>query len=139
MILVFIGVQIYTTPRTLVEYKNMKTKKVIRALFVVSRMISYADVILGYIISLIRGKQILKILDTKEFRAIDCNTTKVNKILILVTIIIIIVGCSSSITVNKKLKEEKDVEFIGVYINGTSTYQNFILILLKTSTKYALI
>jgi hypothetical protein len=55
-------------------------KKVMKGVFLVSRFITCSDIIFGYLLPLIKGKQFLKFLSNEEFCAIDCNTRNANKI-----------------------------------------------------------
>jgi len=107
----------------------MELKKVIKGLFVVNRLISWAEIIVGYIILLIKGKKLQDFYNTEEFGAIDRNTRKVNKTLILLTIFLIMIGIASAILVNITLRE--NVQMVGIQINGVSI--GLILILIAST------
>jgi len=78
-------------------------KKVIKGLFLFNRLIICAEIIVGYIMSLIRSKRLLDFYNTKEFGAIDCDTRKANKIIILLMIVLIVIGTTTTIVVNTKM------------------------------------
>jgi hypothetical protein len=73
--------QIYVTPRIFEEQQNFGIKKVMKGVFLVSRLITWSDIIFGYLLPLIKGKQFLKFLSNEELCAIDCNTRIANKII----------------------------------------------------------
>jgi len=131
-ILLLIGLQIFSTYYTSVEFNNLRIKKVMKTVFATNRLMSYSEIIVGYIISLIRGRQILKIFDEEEFGAIDRNTRKVNKISILLTIVIIIIGTSFGTILNSKLNPY--IESVGTLMDGVSIKRILILILSFTFT-----
>ncbi len=81
VIFVMISVLIYSTPRIFEEQQKFGVKKVMKGVFLVSRLISWSDVIFGYLLPLIKGKQFLKFLSNDELCAIDCNTRIANKII----------------------------------------------------------
>jgi hypothetical protein len=82
VIFVMISVLIYSTPRIFEEQQKFGVKKVMKGVFLVSRLISWSDVIFGYLLPLIKGKQFLKFLSNEELCAIDCNTRIANNYLI---------------------------------------------------------
>jgi hypothetical protein len=75
-----ISFQINITQHILAEQQKIGMKKVMKGVFLVSRFITCSDVIFGYLLPLIKGKQFLKFLNNEEFCAIDCNTRNANKI-----------------------------------------------------------
>jgi hypothetical protein len=81
VIFLMISLQIYITPGILEEQQKSGMKKVMKGVFLASRLITSADIIFGYLISLIKGKQFLKFLSNEELCAIDRNTRNANKII----------------------------------------------------------
>jgi hypothetical protein len=81
VIFVLISLQIYITPGIVEEQQKIGMKKVMKGVFLVSRLITLSDIIFGYLLSLIKGKKFLKFLSNEEFYAIDCNTRNANKII----------------------------------------------------------
>jgi hypothetical protein len=86
VIFVIICLQIYVNPDILAEQQKFGMKKVMKGVFLVSRLITSFDFIFGYLLSLIKGKKFLKFLSNEEFCAIDCNTRNANKIIGLLII-----------------------------------------------------
>jgi hypothetical protein len=80
VIFLMIGFQINVTPKIFAEQQKFGMKKVMKGVFLVSRLITSFDFIFGYLLSLIKGKKFLKFLNNEEFCAIDCNTRNANKI-----------------------------------------------------------
>jgi hypothetical protein len=81
VIFVMISIQIYITPGIFEEQQKLGMKKFMKGVFLASRLISFVDIIFGYLLPLIIGKQFLKFLNNEEFCAIDRNTRNVNKII----------------------------------------------------------
>jgi hypothetical protein len=81
VIFVMISLQIYITPRIFEELQKFGMKKVMKGVFLAGRFIAISDIIFGYLLPLIKGKQFLKFLSNEEFCAIDCNTRNANKII----------------------------------------------------------
>jgi hypothetical protein len=81
VIFVIISLQIYITPHIYEEQQKFRIKKFTKEVFLVSRLITWFDIIFGYLLSLIKGKKFLKFLSNEEFCAIDCNTRNANKII----------------------------------------------------------
>jgi hypothetical protein len=81
VIFVMISLQIYITPAIFEEQQKSEMKKVMKGVFLAGRLISCVDIIFGYLLPLIIGKQFLKFLNNEEFCAIDRNTRNVNKII----------------------------------------------------------
>jgi hypothetical protein len=81
VIFVMISLQIYITPSIFENQQQLGMKKVMKGVFLVSRLITWFDIIFGYLLSLIKGKKFLKFLSNEEFCAIDCNTRNANKII----------------------------------------------------------
>jgi hypothetical protein len=81
VIFVMISSQIYITPRIFEEQQKYGMKKVMKGVFLMSRLITCSDIIFGYLLSLIKGKKFLKFLSNEELCAIDCNSRKANKII----------------------------------------------------------
>jgi hypothetical protein len=81
VIFVMISLQIYITPRIFEEQQTFGIKKVLKGIFLVSRLITWSDIIFGYLLSLIKSKQFLKFLSNEELCAIDCNPRIANKII----------------------------------------------------------
>jgi hypothetical protein len=79
-IILMISFQINVTPKIFAEQQKFGMKKIMKGVFLVSRLITSSDVIFGYLLSLIKGKKFLKFLSNEEFCAIDCNTRNANKI-----------------------------------------------------------
>jgi hypothetical protein len=86
VIFVMISHQIYITPGIFEEQQKLGIKKVMKGVFRASRLISCVDIIFGYLLPLIIGKQFLKFLNNEEFCAIDRNIRNVNKIIGLLII-----------------------------------------------------
>jgi len=97
-----------------------------KTVFAMNRLMSYSEIIVGYIISLIRGRQILKIFDEEEFGAKDRNTRKVNKILILLIIFLIIIGTFYGIILNTRINPY--TESMGTLMDGVTTQRILTLI-----------
>ena len=81
VIFVMVSVQIYITPGIFAEQQSYGMKKVMKGVFLAGNFITCADIIFGYLLTLIKGKQFLKFLSNEEFCAIDCNTGNANKII----------------------------------------------------------
>jgi hypothetical protein len=81
VIFIMISAQIFITPDILEEQRQLGMKKIMKGVFLASRLITSADIIFGYLISLIKGKQFLKFLSNEELCAIDRNTRYANKII----------------------------------------------------------
>src|SRR5579871_2044914 len=81
VIFVMICLQIYITPSIFEIQQKYGMKKVMKGVFLVSRFITCSDIIFGYLLPLIKGKQFLKFLSNEEFCAIDRNTRNANKII----------------------------------------------------------
>jgi hypothetical protein len=81
VIFLMTSLQIYIIPRIYEEQQTFGIKKVMKGVFVVSRLITWSDIISGYLLPLIKGKQFLKFLSNEEFCAIDCNPRIANKII----------------------------------------------------------
>jgi hypothetical protein len=81
VIFIMISLQIFITPGIFEEQQKSGMKKIMKGVFLVSRLITSADIIFGYLISLIKGKQFLKFLSNEELCAIDRNTRNANKII----------------------------------------------------------
>jgi hypothetical protein len=62
VIFVMISFQIYITPHIFEEQKKSGMKKIMKGVFLVSRLITISDIIFGYLLSLIKDKQFLKFL-----------------------------------------------------------------------------
>jgi hypothetical protein len=92
VIFVIIIHQIYITPGIFEEHQKLGMKKVMKGVFLVSRLITWSDIIFGYLLSLIKGKKFLKFLSNEEFCAIDCNTRNANKIIGLLIIGLVMTG-----------------------------------------------
>jgi hypothetical protein len=75
-----ISFQTDITQNILAEQQKIGILKVMKGVFLVSRLITSFDFIFGYLLSLIKGKKFLKFLNNEEFCAIDCNTRNANKI-----------------------------------------------------------
>jgi hypothetical protein len=105
VIFVVISLQIYITPGIFEEQQKLGMKKVMKGVFLVSRLITISDVIFGYLFSLTKSKQFLKFLSNEEFCAIDCKTRNANKIIgsliielvMMATIFIIVFETSENI------------------------------------------
>ncbi len=105
IIFVVISLQIYITPGIFEEQQKLGMKKVMKGVFLVSRLITISDVIFGYLFSLTKSKQFLKFLSNEEFCAIDCKTRNANKIIgsliielvMMATIFIIVFETSENI------------------------------------------
>jgi hypothetical protein len=76
-----IGLQIYISRGIFEEQQKLGMKKVMKGVFLVSRLITWFDIIFGYLLSLIKGKKFLKFLSNEELCAIDCYTINANKII----------------------------------------------------------
>jgi hypothetical protein len=128
-----ISFQIYVTPVIFEEQKKLGMKKVMKGVFLVSRFITCSDIIFGYLLPLIKGKQFLKFLSNEEFCAIDCNTRNANKIVgsliiglaMMATIFITYFVTSENIFFGSAQKSHKIVDIIlkslfvsFYYING---------------------
>ena len=85
-IIVFISYQILFIPFISREYKRYNIQKVLKVIFVLSRFMVSVDLISGYIVFLFKGKQFINYYNNEEFRAIDCNTKRANKIMVLLII-----------------------------------------------------
>jgi hypothetical protein len=81
VIFVMISLQIYITPDIFAEQQKFGMKKVMKGVFLVSRLITCSEIIFGYLLPLIKGKQFLKFLSNEQLCAIDCNTRNANKII----------------------------------------------------------
>jgi hypothetical protein len=81
IIFVMISFQIHITQGIFAEQQKFGIKKVLKGVFLVSRLITFSDIIFGYLLPFIKGKQFLKFLNDEELCAIDCNTRKANKII----------------------------------------------------------
>jgi hypothetical protein len=73
--------QIYITPGIFKEQQKLGIKKVMKGVYLMSRLIALSDIIFVYLLPLIKGKQFLKFLSNEELCAIDCNTRNANKII----------------------------------------------------------
>ena len=96
VIIAFILLQILFIPFISREYKRYNVQKVLKVIFVLSRFMVSVDLISGYIVFLFKGKQFINYYNNEEFRAIDCNTKKANKIRVLLIIEVIICGAVST-------------------------------------------
>ncbi len=81
VIFVMISFQIYITTDISAEQEKIGMKKVMKGVYLMSRLTTCSDIIFGYLLSLIKGKKFLKFLSNEEFCAIDCNTRNANKII----------------------------------------------------------
>jgi hypothetical protein len=81
IIFLMISLQIYLTPSIFEDQQKIGMKKVMKGVFLVSRLITWSEIIIGYLLSLIKGKKFLKFLSNEEFCAIDYNTRNANKII----------------------------------------------------------
>jgi hypothetical protein len=81
VIFVMISLQIYIAPYIFEELQKSGMKKVMKGVFIAGRLIAISEIIFGYLLPLIKGKQFLKFLSNEEFCSIDCKTRNANKII----------------------------------------------------------
>jgi hypothetical protein len=81
VIFLMISLQICITPGIFEEQQKSGMKKVMKGAFLAGRLMTCIDIIFGYLLPLIKGKQFLKFLSNEELCAIDYNTRNVNKII----------------------------------------------------------
>jgi hypothetical protein len=57
-------------------------KPLMRGLFCIGMILGCCDIVSGYLFSLIRGKQFMKLFKSKDMSIIDCNTKMANKLIV---------------------------------------------------------
>jgi hypothetical protein len=129
VIFVIISFQIYVTSDIFEEQQKFEMKKVLKGVLLVSRLITCSDIIFGYLLPLIKGKQFLKFLSNEELCAIDCNTRKANKIIGSLIIGLTIMGgfCTtfyfiSRIIFFKSIQTSNQVVFIIIKLLFLTTF-----------------
>jgi hypothetical protein len=129
VIFVTISFQIYITTDISAEQEKIGMKKVMKGVFLVSRLITCSDIIFGYLLSLIKGKKFLKFLSNEEFCAIDCNTRNANKIIGSLIIGLAIMGAffitifvTSRIIFPESIQTLNQVVFIIMKLFFTTTF-----------------
>jgi hypothetical protein len=129
VIFVMISFQIYITTDISAEQEKIGMKKVMKGVYLMSRLTTCSDIIFGYLLSLIKGKKFLKFLSNEEFCAIDCNTRNANKIIGSLIIGLAIMGAffitifvTSRIIFPESIQTLNQVVFIIMKLFFTTTF-----------------